>query len=464
MSLPRTTARLVVGAAVTALCLAGGVAAVVLPWPAVERAPLAVTAEPAPAPSALACTGPVVATGRDAAAAAAVSDAAPSSVVAATVDGQAEATMRRLAARDVPGGEGPDAIIAVPDGREGAEVAGAGSTRLADADLRGFSAAACEAPRMVSWLAAGSGQTGASDLVVLANPGDVAARVDLTVFGAQGEQHPAAGSGVVVPAGSQRILTMAALALGEEAPIIRVDASAAPVTAAVQSSITRTLIPGGVDQTGTTADPATVQVVPAFTVSATAGPDADGTTTVRLLAPADAADASVVVTPVSGGASTTTDVSLVAGQPLELKLGGLAAGTYTLRVQASAPVVAGLWETTGYGADADFAWYAAAPQLGERSIAVVADGPSPVLTVVNDGDADAVVVVTAGAGSDEPVEVTVPAGGAAQVPASSGDAYVLQTSAPGIRASITYAAAGALAGYAVAPSDAAAADVVVYVQ
>ncbi|RLK47741.1 DUF5719 family protein [Microbacterium telephonicum] len=464
MSLPRTTARLIVGAVVTALCIGGGVAAVVLPWPGVQRAPLSVSAAPAPAAALLACAGPVLATGRDATDAAAVADAADSDVVAATVDGQSEESARRLAARDVPGGTGPDAIVAVPTGRGAAEVAAAGSSTLADPDLRGFTAAACETPRMVSWLAAGSGQTGASDLVVLANPGDVAASVDLTVFGSQGEQHPAAGTDIVVAPGTQRVLTMAALALGEDAPVIRVDASAAPVTASVQTSITRTLIPGGVDQTGTTADPAATQVIPSFTVAGGASADSDGTTTLRLLAPTDAASATVTVTPTGGGAASTTDVTLVAGQPLGLNLGGLAAGTYTLRVEASASVVAGLWETTGYGATDDFAWYAAAPELGERSLAVVADGPSPVLTLTNDGASDVTVTVTAGAGTDAPVEVTVPAGGAAQVDATAGDAYVLETSASGIRASVTYAGAGALAGYPVAPSDAAAADVVVYLQ
>ncbi|MCT9818743.1 DUF5719 family protein [Microbacterium sp. W1N] len=464
MSLPRTTARLIAGAAVTAACLIGAAAAVAVPWPSVERTPLAVTAEPVAAASLLACAGPVLATGRTAEAAGSVSDAAAPQVVAATVDGQSDATMRRLAAPDVQGGAGVDAIVAIPTGRESAEVAGAESSSLADDDLRGFTASACGTPRMVSWLVAGSGQTGASDLVLLANPGDVAARVDLTVFGASGETRPAAGSGIVVGPGTQRVLSMAALALGEESPIIRVDASEAPVTAAVQSSITRTLIPGGVDQTGATVDPAPTQVFPAFTVAGASVSDTDGTTSLRLLAPTGGGEATVTVTPVGGGAPTTSEVALSAGQPLELQLGGLAAGTYSLRVDAAVPVVAGLWEATGYGAADDFAWYAASPELGARSVAVVAEGPGAVLTITNDGPDDAVVTTSAGAGADEPVDVAVPSGGAAQVAVAAGEAYVIGTTTPGIRASVTYAGAGALAGYPVAPSDAAAADVVVYVQ
>ena len=68
---------------------------------------------------------------------------------------------------------------------------------------------------------------------------------------------PPGGAGVVVPPRSQGVVPLAGLAIGEERPVVRVQATGAPVQASLQSSITRTLTAGGVDQVGALAQPAT---------------------------------------------------------------------------------------------------------------------------------------------------------------------------------------------------------------
>lgn len=461
-------ARAAVGIAVTVVFVLGATAAALFPWPEVAREPVAVTAIPEPEASVLACAGPVLALGRDAGDAGALTLAAGQSVVAATGAGSAPAEAATLLVPDVVDGRGPDAFTAAPKDRTRTDVAAAGSASVADPDLAGFAASACTPPLMESWLVGGSAITGAADLVLLTNPGTVAARVDLTVYGAAGPAQPASGTGIVVPAGTQRILPLAGLARGEQSPVIRVTSSEAPVHAALQASITRTLVPGGVDQVGATAAPAGTQVIPAFSVTTDPGDEgaSDTTTLLRLLAPSAGAEASVTVSRVGarGVVDEPRTVTLDAGIPLELELDGLGVGAYSVRVEASGPVVAAVWETTGFGQGADFAWYTAADALEVPSLFAVADGSAPVLTLTNDGDADVVAEVAAEAGAGEATDVTVPAGGGARLALRSGTVYRLVSGGPKVRANVTYSGAGALAGYAVLPADAAAAAIVVYTQ
>lgn len=457
---------LVAGVAVAAVFVAGTALAVAAPWPTVEREPLAVTAVPEPEVAVVSCAGPVLALGRDAADASGLTAAAAPELTVSTAAGRAEATENRLAAPDTVDGDGPTSFSAVPENRERTDVAAAGSARLTDDDLSGFAAASCSPPLMESWLVGGSGLTGAADLVLLSNPGAVAARVELTVYGALGPQTPAAGSDILVPARTQRVVPMASIALGENSPVIRVTAAEAPVQASLQASITRTLLPTGLDQVGATSAPAQTQVIPGFTVTRAPGDaGASNTTTIlRLLAPAADTEAVVEVSRVGGAVVDTRTVPLTAGTPLELDLDGLAVGSYSIRVTAAAPFVTALWEATGYGEGDDFAWHTAADPIRVPSLFAVTRGPSPVLTLTNDAEADTTVQVLAAAGAADVVEVTVPAGGSARYALRSGSVYQLVPTGEGVRASVTYADDDRLAGYAITPADAAAAAVVVYVQ
>ena len=151
---------------------------------------------------------------------------------------------------------------------------------------------------MESWLVGGSGATGASDIILLSNPGSVPATVQLTTFGAGGEATPDGGADIVVAPGTQRPIPLAGLVLGESAPVIRVSAVGAPIHASLQTSITRTLTPGGVDQVGAVQAPEVSQTITGVTV--TGSPSAQGAasaaTVLRVLSPSAAATATVTVT------------------------------------------------------------------------------------------------------------------------------------------------------------------------
>jgi hypothetical protein len=318
---------------------------------------------------------------------------------------------------------------------------------------------------MESWLVGGSATTGAADVVLLANPGTVPATVQLTVYGAGGPQVPPGGTDLVVDGGAQLVIPLAGLQLGEESPVIRVTAIGAPVQAALQTSITRTLLPLGVDQVGAIALPELTEIVPGVTVTENPGAEgaSDAATVVRILSPS--ADTTATVTASTVGAAqpiaSPTTVPLAAGIPTEVELGGLAAGQYTITVSAGTPVVAAVWQTTGFGQGSDFAWYTPAPPVDAPSLFATPPGPTPVLALANP-TADAVIVAVQAVDGSLTTEVTVLPGESASLRLESRRVYLLDAADAGIRAGLTLTGDGAIAGFPVWPSDAAAQEITVY--
>jgi len=460
-----TSARLLAGTLVAAAFVIGVVTAVSVPWPTVAREPIAVEATPAPSASVVVCTGGLLALGRELEDVGRIVTAAPQTVTSGVAQGAPDPTTQPLVSPAADGTAPPTSVVAQPNDGARTDVAASGSSTVSAEDLRGFAASACRPALMESWLVGGSAATGATDVVLLANPGTVPAAVQLTVFGAAGPQVPAGGSELVVAPGAQIVVPLAGLVLGEESPVIRVTAMGAPVQAALQASITRTLLPGGVDQVGAIAVPESVQVIPGVTV--TQNPGADGATpaatVVRMLSPNADTTATITTTPIgaAAGAPAQTTVPLAAGVPTEVELSGLAVGQYTVEVSAQAPVLAAVWQTTGFGEGSDFAWYTAAPPVSAPSLFAAPPGPAPVLALANSTDEAITVTVDAVDGSST-AEVTVAAGGSESLRLTSRTVYLMDAAGDGIRAAVSQSGDGALAGFPVWPSDAAAQQVTVY--
>lgn len=450
--------RLIVGVVVSLLALGGLAATALTPWPQVHTSAVSLSAARAASTSLAACSGAVLASGQSTADAAEVTDAAAPSVVA-SADGEPP-TEATLAAPDVFGGVGPNVYSAAPSGTDPVDVAAAQSVRVQQTGLSGLAAEACTRPAMESWLVGGSGMTGAADLLLLANPGTVAARVSLTVYGAQGATTPPAGTELLIAAGTQRVIPVASLALGEESPVIRVTAAEAPVRASLQTSITRVLVPGGVDQVVAAAAPATTTVIPGVRITQDSGTtgDSEVPSFLRLLAPASDGTATVVVLGPDGVVRDEQSVDMLAGVPLQLDLDGLAAGTYSVTVSATTPITGAVWSATGFAEGDDFAWFAAAEPLSGSALVAVAPAPSPALTVTAP-DADTTVELE-GAGSSR--TIPVPAGHSVTVPVTGGQTYRLSPHGGAVQAAVSFEDYQALAGYTVAAGEAEAAAVTVY--
>lgn len=458
-ALARTT-RLVVGAVAALAVAAAGTALVVVELPHRGGSSVSVEAQPPATASVASCTGPLLAAGRDATQATLLTDAAASALTRA-VDG-ADATVRRLAAPDVAGGAGPDVVSAPAAGDTRTPLAAAASATAAAEDLSGFAAAACTRAAMESWLVVGSGTTGAADLVVLANPGLVPAVVTLTLYGSAGETAPPAGQSIVVAAGTQRVIPLAALALGEENPIIRVTAAQAPVQASVQTSLTRVLDPSGVDQVAAIGAPGADIVIPGVPVTLAPGdPGAsDVPTSLRLLAPAQTGEATVTVTDSSGRVGDPQSVQVLAGIPLQLDLAGLPVGTYDVRISATVPVTGAVWATTGFDKGDDFGWFTPAPDLTAPTLVAIAEGPAPQLTLISTRGGRSVTLEPLGGGT--PQQVTLGPDLPTTVPVTAGESYRIVPDAGGVHAGVSFRGAGALAGYPVPAGDAEASAITVY--
>jgi hypothetical protein len=465
-----TGARLLTGTLVAAGFSIAVVTAVSIPWPTVVREPVRIVATPDPSASVVACSGPLLALARNAEDAAELTVAAPQNVTPGVREGDPEPEESTL--ETVVADPAPQTFVAQPvDGRR-VDVAASGSSIVAADDLAGFAASACRPPLMESWLASGSTVTGTADLVLLANPGDVVATVDLTVFGAGEPEIPPGGSKLVLAPRTQLVVPLSGLARGEDNPVIRVSASGAPVAASLQSSTTRTLLPGGVELTGAIAAPEPSPVIPGVRVTTGPPVTSDGddtapgsnriTSLVRLLAPNGPATATVTVTATASStpAIDPVTVTLPAGSPVEVELDGLAVGDYTVHVDAEAPVIAAAWQTTGFGAGSDFAWYLPAPEIAAASLFTTPAGPAPTLSIANTGDAERTVTVTAVGGS--PFGVDVAPGATATVRLAARSVYDIDPGGTGVHATIALSGDGALASYPVWPSDAAAPPIVVY--
>ncbi|MER7796913.1 DUF5719 family protein [Microbacterium sp. NPDC096154] len=452
--------RLIMGGLVAAGSVVAVTAAAALPWPAVATPPPALEVTPVPAETILACDGPVLALGRTVEDAGGLSAAAPSRQTAGNDRGEQPAS-DALAQPAVAGEAAAARFVQKPDGREPVSVAAASSVRVDEDDLGGYSASACRPPQMESWIVGGDTETGSTGILLLANPGDVSATVQVTVYGVAGAVTPPGAEAVPIPPRTQVALPLAGLAGGESRPSLRVTATGAPVRASLQSSIVRTLEPGGID-TQSAVRPATVQVIPGLRVVTDADGAQGASSIARLLSESDTR-ATITVTKAGDGAEPARapeSVALTAGAPLDVDLGALDKGEYTVTVTSEAPLVAAVWHTTGFGAGSDYAWHTAAPPISDTTLVAVPDGDDASLNIANPAAQD-VTVSVAGQG-DDPQDVDIAAGDTVVIDVRDDKLYSIDPRGSAVHVSVGFANESALASVAVWPDAARPEPVTVY--
>ncbi|GAA4485252.1 DUF5719 family protein [Microbacterium panaciterrae] len=454
-----TGARLVAGAVVSAACIAGAILAIPAAWPTVTHAPARATITPVAGDTLLTCAGPFLALGRDASQASQLTVAGTPQLLSGAASGSS-LTSANIALTGIADASAAPMFRAQPNGSAPAQVAAAESTSISADDLSGFAASACRPPSMESWIVGGAGTTGSNDILSVANPGAVAATVTFTEYGSQGGTPHT--SEIVVPAGTQSSVPLAAGSAGEPSPVIEVTSSGAPVRAVLQSSLIRTLDPVGIDTQDAIPQPRTAQSLLGVRALVPSTDDDHASTAVRLLAPAK--DSTVMLQPRNAATGATVGpakkVQLIAGQVGSVNFSALKPGLYAIDVTSTTPVVAAAWQTTGLGKGSDFAWMTPAPDITGATTFAVAAGPAPQLHVQN-ASAQATTVELAPVDGGKTQSIALPAGGAATVTLTASTVYSL--SAPSaVRAAVTYLDTGKLAGYPVWPTDAAAAPVDVY--
>lgn len=462
----RIGARVLALVAAAALAVGSVAAAALVPWPEYRVEVPSQEVQPAESRQLRVCPGPLFAIGEDPAAATAVSSVGPAEIVTGTEPSGVPLEQVPLAApanaRAAEDGA-PIAIAAEPGGVDAGMLAAAQSQSVESETLAGFTAAACGEAVAESWLVAGATNLGRSGIVLLSNPSAVAATVDVRVIGETGAVEAPSALGLIVPPGTQRVLSLAGLAPNLTAPVVHVTSAGGAISASLEHSVVVGLAPAGLELTGATAGPSTRQVIPGVLVPQAGGveatedhADGDDHPVVRLLAPGDEPVAvSIGVVPESGSGGTTIEAALEPGRVVDVPLGVLDAGAYTIRIEADAPVVAAARATVGgaegqtdASAPSDLAWTVATAPLLDGAVVAVPRGPSPTLHLVNP-DAETAAEVRVVSGGSERV-VTVPPAGAASVSLEGGSSVVLDGT-EGLHGTVSFAGDDELASFGVQP-------------
>ncbi|WP_146184974.1 DUF5719 family protein [Agromyces badenianii] len=474
MPASRTIAR--IGGRAAGFLVAAGVAAAALsaaalvPWPEHRVTPPSLVVQPAESLQQRVCPGPLLTLADDAAAATTASSIGSADLVAGADPDDAEIIETPLAAPGNPQADrdGTPVVIAVEPGSVDAGMfAGAQSQSAATETIAGFVATACAEASAESWLVAGATTLGRTSLVSLSNPTDVAATVDVRVIGETGAIDAGSALGIIVPARTQRTVSLAGLAPNLTSPVVHITSTGGMIAAALEQYAVDGLSPAGVEFTGVAAMPATRQVIPGFVVAESGGVDpaedhADGDAfpALRVLATGDEpVDVSVGLVPESGAGGSTIEVTLQPGRATDVPLGVLEAGSYTVRLEADGPIVAAARATTGSAAgepapgetdaaaSVDLAWTVSTAPLLDEAVVAVPEGPSPVLHLANEGGDVAEVLLAI---DGESRAVTIEAGSAASVDVPAG-AIVTLSGVAGVHASVSFSGAGELASFGVQP-------------
>ena len=299
-------------------------------------------------------------------------------------------------------------------------------TRDLEGPVRGLSAMRCELATTSQWFVGGASRAGDSGQLVLANPDQSPALVDVTSWSATGPVERRPGRGLLVPARSRLVVKLDVLAPDRDLLTLHVQATRGRVAAAVRDARSDGRVARGLDWVPVSPAPAaevTVAGLPAGpgrrTVVVTNPGQDDASVTLQLLT----ADGQVELDPlaVPAGTSVARDVSPQ-----------LSSSPASVRVRAASGLVlaAGLIQDLQDGPIRELAWAgAAAPLTGPTLLADVALSPPGEVTLLLSalaGDAAVELVPVPVVGQDGPL----PAPRQVLVPGSTTMAVRLSTLLP----------------------------------
>jgi hypothetical protein len=450
-------------------------AATLVTLPTIERQPQPIEVAPQPSEQQRVCPGPLMTLAEDSTQAQSASSVGPASAVYGAVDADdfapIGAQVTEITAVDDSNSRQPPLLLTVP-AQDGATMppllAGSQSQVAATDTIGGLAVAACAEAVRDSWIVGGSTDIGRTSLLLLSNPTTVLATVTVTVSGESGLVDAPGSTGILVQPGEQRVLSLAGLAPNVKSPVLHVESRGGQVAASLEQSSIRGIEPGGVEIIGTTATPATDQVIAGVRVMTSSagetvtgeGFDAD-TPSVRVFVPGEvAATVQIGVTSADGTArGTSTQMDVAPGIVTEIPLTSLAAGSYSVQLSSDEPIIAAARTAVNGTGSKDFGWFSAsAPLEGDFAVAVAA-GPSPTLHLVNGEASAASLTLTPDTGT--PVDVRVGAGASATVPLQSGTNYVV-SGGEQLWALVDYSGDGVLSSFAVNPPGPLASAIHIY--
>ena len=319
--------------------------------------------------------------------------------------------------------------------------------------LRGLATAACLPAQFDTWIAAGSAETGRQAVLSLANPGDVPAIVDVTIYGRSGAVSAPGARGILLPPGTRRVFPLTGFAPDEFAPVIHIQSQGSAVSAALHTSVTRGLDADGVAIATGQFEAATDIYIPGVFVDASEDTlerrqepgFTDLAPTLRLVAPFDDTVAQIsVLRP--GQAPVISEARLQAGRVVDIALDLVGSGIFSVRVSADANLVAGARVSVVTDTATDLSWVSAHPVLDEPTYMALPFGPEATLSIVAvEGDAEVTISRLSPDAKNVVGQSTVRVGAGQTINrliGVAGGAYLIDTTAPIVATSVLVVDAG----------------------
>jgi hypothetical protein len=287
-------------------------------------------------------------------------------VSAAVVPGQPgqDAGTGRAGLETLPGKQSESAGIKVPGGQAAIEAFGTalppirayGEGRLAPGFVadqwgratsgrgRGMASTACAPAGSDFWFVGGGAISGRNTRIVLVNPDDTAAAVDVVVLGPDGIIDTPAGRGLVVPAQGRTVVRLDALAPGINATAVHVIGRAGRIGASVDDEQASGLSVVGTDWIPAAAEPATSVYLPGIV-------DGKGARVLSVAAPGDSdalVDIKVITETGTFDPADRTQVQVPANGVLTIDMAPvLQEQAATLALTSDVPIVAGMRQFFG---------------------------------------------------------------------------------------------------------------------
>jgi uncharacterized protein DUF5719 len=281
---------------------------------------------------------------------------------------------------------------------EGAMASGASAVVLRSGDRgenSGLLAAPCLPPSTAHWFP-GVGSSGNEKTeLILTNPDDTQAEVDLRFFGRQGRVPVPGSPNITVSGRTSRTVTLSSLVQADGPVTVAVRASSGRVAATARKVRSNKLAPAGADWQAGSAAPAMTMVIPAI-------PEGEGNRRLVVSNPGTArATVSISALGITGEFAPTgaESVDLAPEASAELDLtAGLAGEPGAIKLTSDQPVT-GAVVSTGRrtGAQDDLAISAATAPLVREGVSAIATGAST----------DSELIVTNGTEVDTPVTFEV---------------------------------------------------------
>jgi hypothetical protein len=276
--------------------------------------------------------------------------------------------------------------------------------------IRGLLGAPCLRARSEFWLVGGSVAVGREALLVLTNPSQVDATVDLDIYTENGVAHTAGLSGISVPAGKTEVLPLAAFVFRAESLAVHVKSIGGSITALIQQKAVRGLGASGADYVSPTTDSALESVIPGILVRGSEDSTklrkeddkySDVQQLLRVFVPGDK-DAQLVfevlgTDPKTFG--TVLSVTAPAGKVTDFKIKGLADGDYVGYLKSDVKVFGSVRlvrSKASSGRFTDFAWinpaegfttprFIAVPKAGISKLSIVNPSSEPTTVSIQFG-------------------------------------------------------------------------------